>query len=413
MPDTPIPAAAGAPRAALERVDEWGLLRGLSFFAIVIQHSLGEYVYRADILYPDAAALALLYHLVRYGTLTFVFLAGAILFYRYGQSEKRYAPVLRKRIGDIYVPFAVWTLLYWISTKIASKQPLLQDGDLPILLRQFIAPTVGYHLWFVVMIFQFYLFFPLFRSSASRLGRWTGAGDTEKARFTRIGLLTLLLAAAYGWLMYLSYYRMPEWQTSGWWKTLLDYRTFEFPYYAFYFVLGGICGAHLRQWRTLVLKLLPWSTLASVAMYVWMTHDLLRSSGEQINLNYSTYLKPSSFLFVTAQIFMLYGWALLLQKHGGRLGRLLTLCGKYSFGAYLSHAMILTWISILTRHWLFPGWHVTAALLTALIVAPCALLLCAGLSRLPGGKWLTGGAGRNARSGRRNSRSAPARMPDL
>jgi len=393
-------AVQKSPRASLQRVDEWGLLRGLSFFAIVMQHSLGEFIYRADILYTDAVAIALLYHLIRYGTLTFVFLAGAILFYQYGRSDRRYAPVLVKRIGDIYVPFACWTVLYWILTKTLSHQPLFASGDWPAFLQQFIAPTYGYHLWFVVMIFQFYLFFPLFRAAASGIGRWTGSGNDEHAKFGRIGVLIVLLAIAYGWLMYLSYYRMPEWQTSGLWKTLLDYRTYEFPYYAFYFVLGGICGTYLEKWRAFVLKMLPWSTLAFIGMYIWMNLDLLRSSGEQINLNYSTYLKPSSFIAVTVQILMLYGWALLLQKQGGWWSKLLASCGKYSFGAYLSHAMLLTGIAVLTRNWFFPGWHLLVSVLTALCVAAAALLLCAGLSRIPGGHWLTGGAGRNWRLGK-------------
>ena len=144
--------------------------------------------------------------------------------------------------------------------------------------------------------------------------------------------------------------------------------------------------------------MLPWSTLAFIGMYLWMNRDLLQGSGEQINLNYSTYLKPTSFLAVTTQILMLYGWALLLQQNEGRLKKLLLLCGKYSFGAYLSHAMILMVIALFTRNWDLTGWHVAASVLTALVVALLSQLICAGLTRLPGGRWLTGGAGKKARS---------------
>ncbi|MCQ4085382.1 acyltransferase [Saccharibacillus sp. JS10] len=390
-------------RSSLTRVDEWGLLRGLSFFAIVMQHSLGEFIYRSDILYPDAVAIAMLYHFIRYGTLTFVFLAGAILFYQYGKSDRRYAPVLVKRIGDIYVPFALWTIIYWIFTKKSSYQPLFVQGDLPVFLQQFIAPTYGYHLWFVVMIFQFYVCFPLFRSAASAIGRWKKAARSDQGKQGRIALLLTLLTLAYGLLMFASYYEMPQWQTSGLWKTLLDYRTYEFPYYAFYFILGGICGTYLEQWRIFVLKVLPYSTLLFVAMYIWMNLDMIRSSGEQINLNYSTYLKPSSFIAVTAQILMLYGWALLLQKQNSRFKKVLAVCAKYSFGAYLSHAMFISLIAFYTKGLIFPGWHLLVSVLTALIVAPVAILLCVTLSRLPGGHWLTGGAGRNWRLSKNKS----------
>ncbi|GGO01354.1 acyltransferase [Saccharibacillus kuerlensis] len=406
MSSSASPLPPGEPYSSGKRVDEWGLLRGLSFFAIVMQHSLGEYIYRDNILYADAAVLGMLYHFIRYGTLTFVFLAGAILFYQYGRSEKKYGPVLLKRIGDIYVPFACWTLLYWIVVQYLSNKPLLSYGELPLLLQQFIAPTHGYHLWFVVMIFQFYLLFPLFRAAAKKIGRWTGAVGTEPSRLRRVLLLMLLLALAYGWLMYLSYYRMPGWQTSGLWQTLLAYRSYEFPYYLFYFVLGGVCGLHLDRFRAITLKLLPWSTLAFIGVYLWLNYDLLQNFEETINLNVSTYLKPSSFIAVTVQILMLYGWVLLLQKNGGALKKLLLLCGKYSFGAYLSHAMILMGVSLITRNWALTGGHLIASVLTALIVATLALLLCAGLSRLPGGRWLTGGAGKKARSVARRANSS-------
>ena len=55
------------------RITEWTELRGIAFLAIVMQHSIAEYIYRADIEQPDSIMLTMIYHLTRFGTPTFVF----------------------------------------------------------------------------------------------------------------------------------------------------------------------------------------------------------------------------------------------------------------------------------------------------------------------------------------------------
>lgn len=62
------------------RIAEWTELRGLAYLAVVLQHCIGEYIYRSDIQQPDSVMLAMLYHLTRFGTPTFVFLSAALLF---------------------------------------------------------------------------------------------------------------------------------------------------------------------------------------------------------------------------------------------------------------------------------------------------------------------------------------------
>jgi len=145
-----------------ERINEWALLRGFAFLAVVMQHSIGEYIYRSGSIQADSIMLGMLYHFTRFGTLTFVFLAGAILFYQYGDGRK-YRSVIFRRIGDIYVPFVVWTIIYWMVMQWIFNAPLLRADSLQDIVQQLFAPTNGYHLWFVIMIFQFYLLFPLFR----------------------------------------------------------------------------------------------------------------------------------------------------------------------------------------------------------------------------------------------------------
>lgn len=376
-----------------ERIDEWALLRGMCFLAVVMQHSIGEYIYRSDIVPADSIMLGMLYHFTRFGTLTFVFLAGAILFYQYGQGRP-YRPVLRKRIGDIYVPFVIWTLIYWVTVQLADHQPIVQKGSWRLIIEQLFAPTNGYHLWFVIMIFQFYLLFPAFRWLAMQFRAKALAHRTPEEQRKRVITLLAVLAVLYGWLMYLCYYVFPQWTLTGIGQTLLEHRVNEFPFYFFYFVLGAVCGSAIQTWRETVLKLLPWSSLVFLGMYIWLGYDLLKHSTDAINLNVSTYLKPTTFVIVVSHMMLMYGLALLLSRQHNVIVRFLKWCGRYSFGGYLSHALILAGVASFTRKLDLTGYHLPWTLLSFAIVAPAAIMLTSLLSKLPGGHWLTGSAGK-------------------
>lgn len=149
------------------KIAEWTELRGLAFLAIVMQHNIAEYIYRTDIEQPDSVMLTMIYHLTRFGTPTFVFLSGALLFYHHRHAKPNYARFIGKRFGDIYMPFMIWTLIYWLAVRVFT--PSFWSSGMPDLgsfVRELFLPQTGYHLWFVLMIFQFYILFPLFLTGA-------------------------------------------------------------------------------------------------------------------------------------------------------------------------------------------------------------------------------------------------------
>lgn len=379
-----------------ERINEWALLRGFAFLAVVMQHSIGEYIYRSGIIQADSIMLGMLYHFTRFGTLTFVFLAGAILFYQYGDGRP-YRSVIFRRIGDIYIPFVVWTIIYWIVMQWIFKVPLLRADSVQDIVGQLFAPTNGYHLWFVIMIFQFYLLFPLFRWLGKQFGTHVLAHRSSKQQQQRIIIMLVVIGIVYGWIMWLCYYAMPTWTVEGIWKIALEHRTSEFIFYFFYFVLGGICGSAIQRWRAVMLKILPWTALAFGIMYIWLGYDLLRFDPVAINLNVSTYLKPTTFIAVVSHMLLMYGLALILVERKGVIVRFLQWCGRYSFGGYLSHALILMGVSYFTRQITTPGLNLIMTILTFMVVAPTAIALTSFLSRLPGGQWLTGSAGKKSK----------------
>ncbi|WP_338541979.1 acyltransferase [Paenibacillus tundrae] len=374
------------------RIEEWTQLRGMAFLAIVMQHNIAEYIYRADIAQPDSIMLTMIYHLTRFGTPTFVFLAGVLLFYHHSHKKPDYPRFIRKRFGDIYVPFVLWTLIYWLAVRIFTPE-FWQSGtfDVRSFIRELFLPQTGYHLWFVLMVFQFYVLFPLFLRAAQfvqrKLGKMTKLTGTQS-----VIALVLIAAALYTMLMKWSYYDMAGWTAalSPPWSTLLEYRSYSWAMYWFYFLLGAVCAWGIEHWRHWMVRALPWLVCLFIGMYIWLGYDVLKGSGDIVNLNISTYLKPTTFIIIMAQMLMLYGFLVLLRSKNTRFQQLFTWIGRYSFGGYLVHALIIYCIAYVTRPLLLTGLHLPVTLLSFLVTVSISLAISWGLSKLPGSRFTVG-----------------------
>ncbi|MCJ8010234.1 acyltransferase [Paenibacillus sp. KQZ6P-2] len=382
------------------RIEEWTQLRGLAFMAIVMQHSIAEYIYRADIQPADSIMLTMIYHLTRFGTPTFVFLSAVLMFYKYGEGV-RYFPFIRKRFESVYVPFLFWTLIYWLYVHVFTPQFWQIGGrDWGSLLRELFIPQIGYQLWFIIMIVQFYIFFPImaviYRSVRSRLEPLN-----EKRRNQSVLAIIAVTGILYMMLLYLSYYQMGSWseKLGNPWSEMIQYRSYSFLMYGFYFVMGAVCAANIEKWRTWCMKLLPWSGLVFLGMYIKMGYDVIRGSGEVVNLNISTYLKPSTFIIIVAQMLLLYGLLMLLQPHSRKFTRLLAWMGRYSFGGYLVHALVIYAIAYITRPLDLGGYHMLFTLLTFILTVLASLGISYTLSHVPSLSWTVGAGRRKPRQG--------------
>ncbi|PYE48558.1 acyltransferase [Paenibacillus barcinonensis] len=376
------------------KIAEWTELRGLAFLAIVMQHNIAEYIYRADIAQPDAVMLTMIYHLTRFGTPTFVFLSGVLLFYHHRHAKPNYVRFIRKRFGDIYMPFIIWTLIYWLAVRVFT--PAFWSSGMPDLgsfIRELFLPQTAYHLWFVLMVFQFYILFPLFLTGAHAVRKRLESNRSDHLSPKQITLAIIFSAAiVYILLMKWSYYDMSGWTDllSEPWSSLLEYRSYSWIMYWFYFLLGAVCAWAVEGWRSWTAKALPWTITVFIVMYIWLGYDVLRGSEDTMNLNISTYLKPSTFIIIMAQMLMFYGLLALSRDRDLRFRRLLAWIGRYSFGGYLVHALVIYVIAYFTRPLHLSGWHLPITILSFAVTVVTALGISRGLSKLPGSRFTVG-----------------------
>lgn len=74
---------------------------------------------------------------------------------------------------------------------------------------------------------------------------------------------------------------MPDW-TRWWsepWSGLLEYRSYSWIMYWFYFLLGAVCAWTVENWRSWTVRALPCTTAVFIVMYIWLGYDVFARVG--------------------------------------------------------------------------------------------------------------------------------------
>ena len=96
------------------RLDEIDILRGLTFLAIALQHSLAGLIYAPDLDTASAWISAFLLILIRYAVPMFITITGLVLLYNHSQGELDYPQFLQKRLAQAFIPYLLWTIIYYV-----------------------------------------------------------------------------------------------------------------------------------------------------------------------------------------------------------------------------------------------------------------------------------------------------------
>lgn len=369
--------------APKEIIAELYVLRGLALWGVIFQHALGVYIRRENIPFPDAAMLGMLFNFTKFAVPAFVFATGAALFYNY-YDRLDYPKFIRKRFVDILIPYFLWTLIYNVYYYGIPSVDLLWLKETG---KNIVLGTEFYHLWFVVLIFQFYLVYPLLPALFKRLG-----GHISKA--PGIALAVGVGGVLYTTLMWFSAYYMPavnfHFENKALQLFFVEYRDRNFIFYLAYFLLGGLAGLAVARWREFVVRSTSWNSFLFIGLFIWIGFELMKGSGGVINLNYSTSLKPSMFFYTVSELLLFYGLSLLIVKNGPLIFRLLDLTGKLSYGIYLAHPLMLVYCVKVLNRIMPPGYFLAQSALALILCALASLGLAVLISRIPYGKLLIG-----------------------
>lgn len=388
-----------------QRIPEIERLRGMAFLAVVLQHSIAHYSVAPGMTANDGLMMGFLLMATKFAVPVFIFITGMVLFYN-DKGRLQYGRFIKRRFGDIYVPFAVWTL---ITLLINHKFNPALIGDWKYLGEVWLTGKASSHFWYIIMLFQFYLLYPLLRSAILGIKERCGI-RTQLTILVLSGLLYVGLTGVINdighWMGSLS---IPVWS-----ELFTTYADRNALYYFFYFALGAAAGLYHASWIKWLKKARPAIWLVFAFTFGWMlmqaVNEIRSAENGAITFYSLSLLRPMMALFLISSIMVMYDTAGWITRHAGaRTNALLTSIGVYSYGAYLMHLLTLR-ISYAIDGYMLIGMPSLVRILSSWIISVAiAYAVTRLLAKLPFGKWLVGIAGaRNPHSIRPYGKSHPS-----
>lgn len=325
------------PIAKRPYLPELEIARAFGIMAVVMIHATSAAYARYDhqsAIYPLYVFLNIF---SKFAVPVFIFLSGFVLFYNYYDKSftaKTIIAFYKKRISKIVIPFLLFSVFYYGFTKVASYgfsdiQTFIGYFTSKLFLKDLIIGKTYTHLYFVVIIIQFYVIAPFMLYAVKR--------------FPSLGKHIVWIGLLIQWLFIFKL--APE-------LSLKNRGSYCFTY-MFYFTAGAFIGIYyikLVHWINITKqnrtprKVLAWvilwtlfiaASLTEVYVYYYLQlHKKLLLSGSQLEFIDELRCVLASILLIQLSIWIYSKWSASFVK-------VLIHLGASSFAIYLMHPALL------------------------------------------------------------------------
>ena len=359
--------------------DEINLLRAFAILAVISIHVSGAFTFM-----NPASFLTILYMAIDtasgFAVPLFVAVSGFVLYNKYPDGVDP-AAFYRKRLVSVLPPYLVFSTVYLVLDHLRFV-----DHDIPAIAYRYLTGGWNYSYWFVVVIVEFYLLYPvllnIFRSC-----------DTRN-RIRELLLAAFVLGVAYNTCLEPAV--IPIAGTAG---PALGVAS-KFIGFLFYFFLGIAARSRYDAVVTaigsgsrlcllavpLMIGILAGIVSAAYTNFGFATVPVLKIPASSWNWLINL-VSPVNYLILFSLCLVV---SLHLVRSSGLLSGLLGTIGHYSYGIYLIHLLFLMEIvkdlnraGLGWNSWLF---YPAVFCLTVLLSTLAAVLI----HRLPGGSWIIG-----------------------
>lgn len=289
-----------------QRLQEFDFLRALATLTVIGIHVSAAYVY-------TSMWGCLANQVARFAVPLFLIMSGFLLAHT-DLNKQTFSPpdFYRRRFGKILWPYFLWSLFYCCLTGIMGADLLAALLQLP---QQLIWGTAYYHLYFVVIIIQLYLLYPL-------LYRWL----QQTPRICLLTALALTLTCQIMLNMYsLGQLALPQ--------QLSNLSLIFFPVWIFFFVFGMFAARFIQGWARFC------KNHRALLALLWILSLVLVVGDGYLHNTYGSSSRPSVMLYTLCSFFFFYALAL---NYRGYFRPVIDWIARQSFLIYLLHPLVLT-----------------------------------------------------------------------
>jgi len=334
-------------RSVKQHLQEFDSLRTLATFTVIAIHVTAAYVLLSPLGYVGN-------QLARFAVPLFIILSGFLLYNAdlSGHGLKT-GDFYRRRFDRVLWPYILWTLFYGLMGGIMGH-------DIALAIRQLLGHllwgTASYHLYFLVIIIQLYLLYPLLRAVMQ-----------NRPKLLICGSFLLTLAAQI--MLYLAMTSRINLNPSynNFWLVF-------FPVWLFYFVLGMWAAGEQEHWRPKLQGKTLW------LLFIWLLSVGLLFLDSHYTQTYGSSIRPSVMLYTVSSFFLFYAIAL---RCGETTPKWVSWVAQQSFLIFLIHPAILTVLIYGAAYIGLPDlWGRTRGMVAEYLLVAALSLLCSYLISL-------------------------------
>nr|WP_206763571.1 acyltransferase [Brevibacillus laterosporus] len=299
------------------RLREYDFIRVLCVLGVIAIHVTSHFVTRTDFAF-------IWNQLSRFAVPMFMLLSGFFLFYQDRQLKLHQRPSMKKRMKRLIIPYILWTIIYALYT----QSGLLQNQNY-LMWTDYLIKTLwqgkGYvHLYFMLIVFQFYLLYPWLRS-------WYYRSPNSML------FVCFILTVGIQSLIYLSQHANVGFNLPKlWWSYSIP-----IPVWIFFFSAGMFLAQSRERWENWFKEKTFWLILAWVLASGLIVLDTIWSR------TYTLSIKPSIILYCFICFFLFYNLGRLFYQKKNPLHSIFNWISEQSFLIFLLHPLLLSYLSSL------------------------------------------------------------------
>ncbi|MGA8944271.1 MAG: acyltransferase [Thermoactinomyces sp.] len=306
-----------------KRIEEADYIKGIAILGVVFIHVTAFCLRSFDSL-TDGGLFFVINQLGRSSVPVFFMLSGLFLFYRY--YDHKPFPVksfYKKRTVYIIVPYLVWSAIYLLYGNLIHPETAPQTAGQ--IWEAIFTGGSYYHLYFLIVMVQFYLLLPVLIWAFRKFGGLT---------VVSVALLVTVVAQSMTW--------WEVTQNFSWLESYTKNAMCYFSVWLFYFCLGGWIGQRGdRIWQ--IMHKIPFP--AAGLLFLTSVIVMLFESMARKHTGFFNY----SVIFYSVTSLLLW-----FQVMGKWKASWLYTLGRFSFGLYLIHPMLLNLLSTISPRY-FPA----------------------------------------------------------